>query len=332
MEDVVENQTTVATLPQSIPEAAPDAPKVTESDESGMKPTDGDNLSAKAPGDLSPFTPNFKVKAYDKEFEIPEAFRALVKDAETEKQVREIFEKAYGLDGMKERYHRTKEDFTKAQEVLTAYTEQDKVIDFLSKCVSQKDFDSYFETLGIPEKDLQEWMYKKLQIADLPAEQKALYNRERELQKRTYELEAENQKFKSAQVSSEDRFLSDEGARRTQELNNMISQKSEVQQVAQAFDARKGNGAFFNLVKEIGLTEFQTKGKDLTVAEAVEKVIDLLGPANVQAARAASVVEAKAKPVLPIVEGKQVSPTAKKPNSIADLRKMSEALNASADD
>jgi hypothetical protein len=309
------------------PEAAPIVPPPADPqvEPAPKEPVEGETPAA--PIEAAPYTPNFKVKAYDKEFEIPEEFRSLIKDADSEKKVRDIFEKAYGLDGMKERYTRTKEDFGKAQEVLGKYAEQDRTIDFLGKCVEKKDFGTYFDTLGIDRKDLQKWMLQELQTAELPPEQQAIYNRERELQKRAYALEAENQKYKTQVESSQEEGLRKEGERRVTELTTVITSQPEISAVAKAFDARKGNGAFFELVRKTGLTAYQTEGKDLTVQEAVAQVMDLLGPGQAQAAKVASVAEAKAKPVLPIVEGRSLSPTAKKPNSVEDLRKMAAAMS-----
>ena len=46
---------------------------------------------AEAPAPVTPeFTANYKFKVMDKEHEIPEAFRGIIKDAESEKLAREI--------------------------------------------------------------------------------------------------------------------------------------------------------------------------------------------------------------------------------------------------
>lgn len=60
-------------------------------------------VSAQKPGETPAFSPNFKLKVMEQEREIPELLRPLIKDAESEKAVRELVEKAYGLEYVKDR-------------------------------------------------------------------------------------------------------------------------------------------------------------------------------------------------------------------------------------
>jgi hypothetical protein len=319
MEDVVESAVETNEVPPAQETPAPVEAKTTDAPD-----------EATPVAEVPAFTPNFKVKAYDKEFEIPEEFRALIKDGESEKKVREIFEKAYGLDGMKERYQKTKEDFGKTQEVLTQYAEQDKTIEFLSKCVEKKDFDTYFETLGIPEKDLQEWMLRKLQVGSLPPEQQALYNERREQQKRLYELEAKNSQYESERSLAQQNAEAQEAAKVEQDLNQTLA-KPEVLAIAKQIDSRLGEGAFRNEVIKRGIAAYAVDKKVISAEEAVQQVLGLLGPGAANQSKMASVQAAKDKPVLPIVEGKPVSPTSKKPTSVSDLRKAYSELAESAE-
>src|SRR5688572_23823320 len=62
-------------------------------------------VNAAQTGDLAAqtqqYTPNFKFKVLDKEHEIEERFRKLIKDADSEKMIRELHEKSFGIEAIK---------------------------------------------------------------------------------------------------------------------------------------------------------------------------------------------------------------------------------------
>src|SRR5688500_2643210 len=80
-----ESESSVANDPAAEPAATP-------------APVAADTAQPAAPA----YTPDFKVKIKGKEFEIDEMFRGLIKDADSEKKVKEFFEKAYGIDFVKQ--------------------------------------------------------------------------------------------------------------------------------------------------------------------------------------------------------------------------------------
>ncbi len=53
--------------------------------------------------EAEPFTPNLKFKAYGQEFDIPERFQGLITDAESEKEVHNVFSRAHAFDKTRER-------------------------------------------------------------------------------------------------------------------------------------------------------------------------------------------------------------------------------------
>jgi hypothetical protein len=298
-----------------------DLPKL---DSSGEKQEEKTFQEPEKPAVEAPaFTPNFKVKSFGKEFEIPEKFRGLIKDAESEKEVRDIFEKAFGIDGMREKNQTLREKYEALNTEVSHYKQQDQQIDFLVKCLERKDYDTYFETLQIPEKDLQEWMYQKLKMAELPNEQQRLYTDSRQSQKKLYELEMQNQQLKSTIESTTVEQQNAQIQQRERDLETVLS-RQDVSSVMKAFDSKHGEGAFKNEIVGRGILAWNTQKKDLTAEEAVNQVMSLFGPAMVQASQTNAVAAVKDRPTLPIVEGKPVSPTAKKVNSVEDLRKLAQ--------
>ena len=147
-----------------------------------------------------------------------------------------------------------------------------------------------------------------------------------QLQQLQYQNQTLQQQSEQARVSQK-RF----------ELQSAIS-RPEVTTTAQQFDARNGAGAFEREVINQGVLAFHTQGIELTTEQAVSKVLGLIGaystpadpavvttpttqmpdPANVQ------------KPVIPNVQSQGASPVRQAPNSLDDLRKISDGMSNQA--
>lgn len=268
------------------------------------------------------YKPNYKVKAYDNEYEIPEKFRAYI-NKENEKDFRETFERTFALDEMKNKYHKTRDTY---QTIQKEYSTLQSNINQLSKYVENGDFDSFFKGIEIPEEALQKWMLQKLQMKDLPPEQQQVYNNQQELRQKAYQLEMENQRLLAEHTelksSQEQQLIS----QRYSELDQTIS-KPEVEAVAKNFDSRLGQpGAFKQEVINRAAFVYQTTGKDLSVDEAVKEVLKIVAW-NTNGASSDAVVTQQGqqqapKPTLPNVAGKATSPAAQKVKSIDDLKKL----------
>ena len=71
------------------------------------EPTETEETDAD-PDAEPPFKPNTKYKVMDKEYEIPKELQAVMKDAASERMVRELYEKAGGLDVVKTKLNDTR--------------------------------------------------------------------------------------------------------------------------------------------------------------------------------------------------------------------------------
>jgi hypothetical protein len=321
-ESVVESTSAPAETTTPVETAAPNAEKIP-----------GSELVTSAAPAAPIFQPNFKFSTYGKEHEVPESFRQLIKDAETEKQVKEIFEKAYGLDGMKPKYQKLQE---RAQNFEKTINEEYQPLrghfDQLNKYISNDDFDSLFEVAQIPLEKLQKWMYQKLTAAELPPEQRAVYDREAELRKRSYALEAENQSLKAKVEAENEAKFELQTQTIGQELESALSQP-EVKSLADAYQAKTGKSLREVVITFARAKELET-GVVTPVSEAVEAVLGLVGAGlnpsasqQKQAAPAAPQVTAQQKPpVIPNLTGKSTSPTVSKIKSVEDIKKRRDSL------
>lgn len=313
----------------SSPEVVSESSTPVETSSSASSDTgkpDGAPVSPVVPEE---WKPNFKVKAYDKEFEIPEKMRGFI-NKENEKDFRDAYEKAYALDVIKEKNQKIRADNERYQQAIEKdfapkLQRYEKIESYLQK----KDYDSFFEKAGIPEKELQAWMLKRLQLRDLPPEQQALYTDQRAAQQRAYQLEEENQKYKQELARHSESQQQAVVNEQLGQLDKAIN-SPEVAQIAKSFDERLGQANAFKIeVLRRASVIAKTTGRELTVEEAVGDFLKVLGQSNPSAVSSPQ-VQAAAKPTLPGLAGKATSPASQKIKSFDDLKKIAKASMAQA--
>jgi hypothetical protein len=285
-------------------------------------------------GEEKPWEANFKVKAYDKEYEIPEKFRGLI-TKENEKDFRDTFEKSFALEVMKEKNAKIREANEGYQnriekELAPTLQRYQKVESYLKK----DDFDSFIEKSGIPdlEKKIQAWMLRKLQLNDLPADQQAMYNEKRAADLRAEQLEEENSRYKQ---TFEAQSLQQKEAVIKAGLDDLdaYTRTPGIEEVAKSFDTRLGKDGEFKLeVLRRAAVVARQLGRDVSVKEAVDDFVKMLGGPVAQNStpEQSGSSQATPKPLLPSLNGKATSPAVQKIKSFDDLRKISKQVIAQA--
>ena len=264
---------------------------------------------------------NYKLKVMDQEKEIPEKFRELIKDAESEKEVRELFEKAYGLEYAKPKHEALQQTFAKVQSehnyLLGSVQE-------LRECYNRGDLDTFFQKLNIPKERVLQYALDKVNYEQLPAEQKQLLDARRNAELQNSALQRQNQYMQQQ--------LQQQTVQARQYALDSELVGPEVKSMVEAFDQRFGKpGAFRNEVINRGqLAWFQSQGKvDLTPRQAIQEVIRLYGLDQQQQPAAATVAPQESGGARPRVStipnvgsGRSASPLKQKPRSIEDLKKI----------
>lgn len=276
------------------------------------------------------WSPNYKVKAYDKEYEIPEKFRSFI-SKENEKDFKDTFEKVYALDEMKAKNAKIRaENDTFRTQIEKEFSPVVGTFKKLEKFIANNDFDSFFANIPAfsgkeGEVKLQQWMLRKLQEKDLPPEQQALYNDHRAAQQRAYALEEENnsykQKFEALTQSQQQAAINET----LTNLDNLVA-KPEIETIAKAFDSRLGQDGSYKMEVLRNAATLATKLKrDVSIEEAVEHFNKMMG-FNAEAVTQDADDEPQAlpvkKPTLPSLNGKATSPVAQKIKSIDDLKRL----------
>lgn len=285
------------------------------------------------------YTPNMKFKVLDKEHEIPKEFQALVKDAKSEKMVKEIFEKSYGLDSVKEKATqvRTERDtLSKENREIKAGIESARE-SYLGAVQSGNwlKLSEFFKKLHIPEEHVLQFALAKVNLSNLPEDQRKVIEGQLESDRRA---ELADQQARAAQGE-----VQSTGQQLKQLQFDFTMSKAEVKSYAEAFDSQVGKpGAFAQRVIDTAQLEWHTRKVDMTPEQAVQKVIADFGlkPGAPAAPVAAATPAAQAPgdpakrviqrqaPTIPNIQGRSSSPLSGKPRSIADLEKLRDAALA----
>lgn len=282
--------------------------------------------TAGAPETSAPaYEPNWKFKAADKEHEIEEWARPLVKDADTEKKVKALYEKAYGLDQVLSKKEESQKQFT---ELKTNYENLYTEVAEVMTLKNQGDLGTFFQKVGVSDEQVAKYMLDKINRQNLPPEQQQVYNELDAKRKLEYQQakQLENLESRNRQMATQAREW---------ELDQWLT-KPDVTSMVERYDSVNGRGSFKNSVAEIGIQYHAMYGEDPSVEKAVSIALDnwkkleavFRGqqspgvPSTPQPTN-----QEKPLPVIPNVSGKNVSPTSKAVRSVDDLRKLSAEAN-----
>lgn len=285
----------------------------------------------KAP-EKAAYTPNLKVKVMEQERDIPEWLKPLVKDAETEKQVKELVEKAYGLEYVKPKLEQERQ---KSQAFSTENTQIKSQIQEVRELYARGDIDGWLARLGVPEERMLQWMADKIRYEQLPDDQKAILDARKNAEERAWRAE---QQTTSYQTQSEQLLT-----QQVQMALESVLARPDVSTVAQAFDDRmKTPGAFKSEIQRRGDYVWRTRNEIVPPEKLVQEMMALLGPVApsttpapttgaetpVAAAKAPQVIPAKTPPVIPNISGRSTSALKPKVKSIDDIKRIQKEMAA----
>lgn len=267
-------------------------------------------------GEEEGYTPSTKYKILDEEHEFDPKLKGAL-NKETEPIIRELYEKAHGLDAVKASRERVTQE---REEIRGNYN---NLVGEVGRIINYKkagDLQSFFESVQLDDNTIAKYILEKAQIAQLPPEQQAVYNERETLRKRMNALE---DNFRNVQTVSSNQSVQDRVAKLDTHLGD-----SKVQPYRESFDARNGKDAFKNAVMEYAAAKWHATQQDLTVDQAVQGFIKMSGlqvpkgqpkPGPNANKRVVSKPQVK---TIPNYGGSQASITAQKPKSIADLKKI----------
>lgn len=268
------------------------------------------------------WSPDWKYKVLDQEYEIDEYLRpAITKDKYGE--VVDLMTKAKGFDHYKSKTERINSELARVKAQEEEFNRQNQTLGYMGNLLKEKDYATLFRELKIDDEAVTGYALSRLKYQQLPDEERREYDRNLQNSQRLRELEMENQRYQQTlgeQTTQQRAF----------ELNSYLS--GPMKEVTEAFDSQAGKpGSFAEAVARQGQLAYYTQRKDLSVQEAVDEVLRLHGrpqsPSQVSANNTANNVSPSAKPYIPnLRSGNQsvVSTTIRNIDDIKNLIKQRE--------
>lgn len=286
----------------------------------------GDNADSAA----SSFKPDFKLKVLDKEYEVPEQFRSLMRDEKTSKEVREIFEKAHAMDFHKVRHEdavKTKNQLNTEINGMKGYVQglgniYRSAVDPVNGNINR--LDRFFKELNVPEQVLFNYVAEKIKLQQMSPEAQAQVRNNLQSEERAEQLSRERDSLSGEQMQTK---------RQIKEilLNQGLNQP-DITKFAQSYEQMVGQpGAFKKAVVEHARFRWFESKEDLSPEQAIQEVIAKY-PAlrNVDATNQVvsqnqqtvngKVAIQRTERTIPNVQGRGTSPVKSKPKSIQDLK------------
>ena len=253
-----ENNTETTEVTQPVQETAAPSQEAATQDVGG-----GDqSVAAEAPA----WTPSLKYKVNGVEKEFDPLFRDIVKDADTEKKIKDILERAEGTDIFR---NKLSEFDVKHKDLSTKYEDQNKKLQHAAN-LWEKDKDQFFEFMGMDVNEIYKWVAEKLRMEDAPESEKQLYNREQESRRLAMEREQQLEFYQQKAIQEATQAKSFQ-------LQQEMS-KPEISSIASQYDSAYGQGAFETAVKQLGKQVWDTQKVDLSASEAVSQVATYFKP------------------------------------------------------
>lgn len=242
------------------------------------------------------FVPELKYDFNGQQKELDAFWRPLAKDKESNQKVIDAIQKLDAHESYKSQVGEMKETVDTVKQ--------------LSSMFAEGKHERVLQALGYTDEMLMDIVRSKLEHSKLPPEQKAAFDKNRQLEVANEKLLADNQKYQSEGHR--------ELARVTEYEVDMELGKAEVSKIVKAYDTHYGSGEFKKLVGQRGDAMVRGLGRHVKPADVIQGIMREYAP-FLNSAPAASVEKPK---VIPQLAGGNGSPGKQAVTSIADLRKL----------
>lgn len=275
--------------------------------------------AAEAEGAELKYQPNFGFKVKDKEYEIDEWARSLITDEESEKKVKELFEKAYGLDHVKANRDEIREERNGFKSTLE---QQNGLLYDWQYMIDQKDFSALFKAVEINPRDIMMWALKQAELQEAGPDARAAYEQDWQVKRQNRILDQQY----SLQQQQLEQMQRDQV---TNEYNYLVS-TPDISTYKEAFDQRNGANAFANEVALRGEAYERAGNANISVKEVIDEVMKRFPMASAEPAQDATPASSqqqtapsmpKEVPVIPSTgSGGSSSPAQKEFKSLDELK------------
>ena len=276
------------------------------------------------------YVPNFTYKVKDSEKEFDERIKTVIKSKEDEDFYRQLVTKAEGLDSYREKV-KTYEDKEKSYS-STISDLQGKIAmaaDFytnINSSLEKKDLRSVFEALKLDDTDVLRFAMQLAQESEMPAEQRAQIEAQRNLQKQSEEMLMHNKLLAEQYTALQTQYMGTQQqelvAQQSAQVNGHIGRYADLNSKL----SEAGINMFDEVVRE-GHKQYLATGVEPSdigaivdsVAGRFSKLIPA-APVIVTPPAAVSTPRPQPQVTLPKINGDSATPVAKRYTSLEQIK------------
>lgn len=317
--------TPAAPSPQSPAPAAPSAPApVAEPPSPDPASSPSEQIAAAAAQAEYKANLTYEVSKQKKQFD--EVFKEVIKNEAQEKKLRELYEKADGLEIVKQSRDSFKKRFDEHQQ---QWEPVQKDLQTLGKFMQANDFDSVFGMLKIDQQKVVDWVAQKIQYNQMSPEERARVDNLRQARGENYKKADEVETLRSSLEQQEVQHLSFQ--------LDVLKETQKYADASAAFDERLGKPGSFE-EKLFAMGEFLTLrngGRTVPPKQVFDYLIKEYGLEGQAASPAAPPQERTVvttppveKPTVTQIRGsKTATPVGRKFRSIEELKQYQQELS-----
>jgi hypothetical protein len=213
------------------------------------------------------WAPDYSYKVMDDTLEFDEWIRPVIDNSDREKEIRELYTRAKGIDVVKEHLEKTKSQVKELESESSRYREEAEYakqgIEGL-KHLAKTDFASFAHLVGIDDKEVLGYANNRLDYQEKPEHERKRLDQDIQLRTQSYQRNYETEQLKR---ENERLIRSQHEASMNQALAT-----PEIAGFAERFDKRMGEGSFKKHVQEYGSREFRMNKNYVQPLVAAQKI------------------------------------------------------------
>ena len=221
--------------------------------------------------------PDYSFKVLDKVHEFDEEIRPLI-TKENHTKIKDLYERAYGLDHVKGNYEKAKTELTDYKQKVDEYSpriekynEVEKNLKILGSMIEKGDLDNVFGELGINDQAVMEYAVNKLKMQELPQDQKIQYQNQVRNRSNEYHDKVKQEDYNQS-IHKQSVDL------RNQQVDFAL-QLPDVTEFVNKFDTLSSKpGAMREEIFKRGALAFQTQGLDKAPIEIINEIMSQYKP------------------------------------------------------
>jgi hypothetical protein len=289
-------------------------------------PTSSPEAQAAAAAAQAEYKANLTYEVSKQKKQFDEVFKEVIKNEAQEKKLRELYEKADGLDIVKQSRDSFKNRFEEYQKQWQPVEQDLKTV---GKYLQAGDLDNFFKMFQVPEQKVVDWMAQKIQYNQMSPEERARVDNLRQVRGENYRKSDEVETLRQSLEKQEVQHL-------TFQLD-MLRETQKYADAAAAFDERLGKpGSFEEKLFDFGeLLSQRNGGQTVPPKQVFEMMVKEYGlegqaptPGAPPQARTVVTTPPVEKPTVTQIKGsKTATPVKRQFRSIKDLETYQKELS-----